>query len=211
MPPFDRARYYSSPTVLGKYHEGGQDKRRSDMMFSDGIAPLTTGWAKYRRFHPDEAQVFVTDLEGKGHWISERQHKVYILALEMIEGDMLTMRAMAARLRVAPSTVSRALVKLSAWGILAYIVGRGRYAGLVIIKRARNDGLDRFRKAAKARVRAWSKAAYDRVSRLKFNVATRYTYEEVRSHGYEHVYGDVMNATLIREWSPDELRDAGII
>lgn len=209
--PLDRARYYSAPAILGQYHESGQERGRSDLVLSDGLMPMSTGWAKYRRFHPDEAQVFVTDLEGKGHWISERQHKVYTLAMAMVEGDMLTMRGMAIRLGVAPSTVSRALTKLSAWGILCYIVGRGRYAGLVIIKRVKGDGLDRFRKAAKARVRRWSQYAADRVSRLKFNVATRYTYEEVRSHGYEHVYGDVMNATLIREWSPDELRDAGII
>jgi hypothetical protein len=82
---------------------------------------------------------------------------------------------------------------------------------MLIVWRASGDGLDRLREVAKAKVRAWSKYAERRLLRLKINVATYFSYEEVRSHGYEHVYGDVMNATLIREWSPDELREAGII
>jgi len=184
---------------------------KGQMMLSNGVTPLTEGFQSWRRFHPGDVCVSVIDDKGREWMLTPKQAKVYDFVRQYIENGHTRIRAIAEALGYAPSTVSRALVKLQAIGLIGVLVGRGCYGGVIIFARSANDGLEAFRTRAKAKLRAWRKAADDRVSRLKINVATRYTYEEVRSHGYEHVYGDVMNATLIREWSPDELRDAGII
>ncbi len=173
--------------------------------------PLTQGWAMYSRFHPGAEYVSVIDDKGREWKLTERQAAVYDLARTYIENGHTRIRDLAKQLGYAPSTVSRALVKLQAIGLIGVLVGRGCYGGVIIFARAANDGLEAFRTRAKAKLAQWRKASDARVSRLISNVATYFSYEEVRSHGYEHVYGDVMNATLIREWSPDELRDAGII
>lgn len=207
--PFDRARYYSSPVVLHRYHEGGLDRKRSDLVVSDGVMPMTTGWAKYRRFRPDAAQVFVTGPDGVTHWITERQAEVLRLSYAIIESDTrMTMRDMASDLHVAPSTVSRALCKFAAWGLIAYIVGRGRWAGLVIFRRVKDDGLERFRKAAKERVRRWSQAAQERLSRLQINVASYHPWREMEAHGLGDHFLLPMVATLSRPWTADEIREA---
>lgn len=157
--------------------------------------PMGRGFA-WSRFNPGVELVYVDDAEGHPRGITPKQAAVLALAIECIDGPLLTMRGMADRLGYAPSTVSRAMTKFSAWGILAYIVGRGRWAGLVIIRRAKDDGLDRFRKAAKARVWAWKMAAERRLSLVKINVATMYPWKTIEGHGYGHVYVDVMDATL---------------
>jgi DNA-binding transcriptional ArsR family regulator len=123
------------------------------------------------------------------------------------------MRAMATALQVAPSTVSRALTKLASWGLIAYVVGRGRWGGLVIFRRAKDDGMERFRKAAQARVRRWSEAVRRRISRLEFNVAP-YVLEGPSSYYRDYLLTTSnKGATLTaqRRWTVEELRDAGII
>jgi DNA-binding NarL/FixJ family response regulator len=90
---------------------------------------------KWQRFHKEEL-IWLDDAEGHPRALTPKQYQVLTMALDMIEGVGLTMREMAHRLEVAPSTVSRALTKLAAWGLIAYVVGRGRWAGLVIFRRA---------------------------------------------------------------------------
>jgi hypothetical protein len=123
---------------------------------------------------------------------------------------------MAHRLEVAPSTVSRALTKLQSFGILRVIVGRGRWAGLVIFRAVKDDGMERFRKAAKERVARWKLAAEARVSRLWINVAPYIQ----RGEGNDYVsqwevslLTTTKGATLTAQltWTPQELREAGII
>ena len=145
------------------------------------------GFKMWQRCNPGVQLVYVDDLEGRPKAVTPKQRDVLELALSMIEGEMLTMRQMAARLNVAPSTVSRAMTKLAAWGIIAYVVGRGRWAGLVIMRRAKGDGLDRFRKAARERVQRWKEAAERRVSRLQMNVAP-YLGERVRGREVDSLY-----------------------
>lgn len=175
--------------------------------------PMGRGFGLWQRMNPTAQLVWVDDAEGHPRALTPKQAQVLDLACEIVDGDeALTMRDMAARLRVAPSTVSRALVKLASFGILAYIVGRGRYAGLVIFRRAHGDGLDRFRAAAKARIRGWREAAERRISRLIANVAPT-----VRGRGEDSLTTylrdhDSVTATLIRQpWTVEELRDCGII
>jgi len=175
------------------------------------VVPMGRGFASWRRFHFGEPLVSVFDDKGREWFLTPKQAAVYDHVRQYIENGHTRIRAIAEALGYAPSTVSRALVKLQAIGLIGVLIGRGCYGGVIIFARAANDGLDAFRTRAKAKLAAWRKAAEARVLRTKRNVATYFSYEEVRSHGYEHVYGDVMNATLVREWSPDELRDAGII
>jgi len=165
--------------------------------------------------NPGKALVSVFDMEGRERYLTPTQAEVTGLALSMVDGEMLTMREMATRLAVSPSTVSRALTKLQAWGILAYVVGRGRFAGLVIMRRAQGDGLDRFSDAAKARVRRWSEAVKRRISRLQFNVAP-YVFDKGRGVDSLYYYltsidtskGATLTAQL--SWSAEELAEVGL-
>ena len=195
------------------------DKRERDPVMDPASAsratvPYGRGFALWQRMNAGAQLVWIDDMEGNPRAITPKQAQVLALALEMVEGDMLTMRGMAARLGFAPSTVSRALTKLSAWGILCYIVGRGRFAGLVIIKRTVGDGQDRFREAAKARVRRWSEAVKRRISRLEINVAPyllerwRGTEVDTLTQYLVHIdKGATLTAQLNQEWRSEELVD----
>jgi len=167
------------------------------------------------KFNPGKKLVYVDDLEGRPRAVTPHQKDVLYLALSMIDGEMLTMREMAKRLGVAPSTVSRALTKLQAWGIIAYIVGRGRWAGLVIMRRVKGDGLERLRRAAKARVYGWKLAAEARLSRLQMNVAPYFLDRERVGNDTLYTYLETVttkSATLTPQpWTVEDLREAGII
>ncbi len=143
-----------------------RSKYANELYVSEGA--FGRAWMK---FNPAVPLVWVDDAEGRPRALTPKQYLVLTAALDMAEGIGVTMRELATRLEVAPTTVSRALTKLAAWGLIAYFVGRGRWAGLVIFRRAPNDGFDRMRKLAKARVQRWSQAAQARLSRLKINVA----------------------------------------
>ena len=169
---------------------------------------------RWQRFNREQRLVYVDDAEGTPRALTPRQVQVLSLAQSMVDGPMLTMTAMAASLGVSVSTVSRALAKLQAWGLLVYIVGKGRFAGLVIMRYVRDRGyMDAKRKAAKARVRRWYEASQERISRLYLNVAPY-----VHGRGSDSLRDAIlttkyMDATLTvqRSWTPEELREAGII
>jgi hypothetical protein len=176
--------------------------------------PLGRGFALWQRMNAGVQMVPIEDAEGRQRWVTPKQARVICLAQSMVDGPMLTMRAMAAQLGVNVSTVSRALARAQAGGVLVYIVGKGRFAGLVIVRYVRDGGyLDAKRKAAKARVRRWYEAAQRRISRLQFNVAPYAL--EVGSSSIRDYYltTKYMDATLTaqRPWTPEELREAGII
>jgi len=210
-------RWTTSPIPTDRYYAAMADRMERDPIGPDGSGRATVpngrGFAKWRRFHHDAVLVWVQSMDGRMVALTPKQAEVYDLARALMS-DPQTMREMARRLRVAPSTVGRALVKLAAWGLIAYVSMRGRYAAVVIVLRHVGDGRDRFRQAAKAKVREWSQAAERRISRLRANVAT-YIYE--RGEGTdtltEYLYDTDtgMNATLKAPWTPEELRDAGII
>ncbi len=124
---------------------------------------------------------------------------------------MITMSAMAASLGVNVSTVSRALAKAQAWGLLVYIAGRGRFAGLAITRYVKGDGFHKAkREIAKARVRRWSEAVQRRVSRLQINLAP-YLHEKERGVDSLYYYLTSITSTkgarLNEEWRSDELVD----
>ena len=176
----------------------------------------------WMKFNPGVQLVYVDDAEGHPRALTPKQYAVLTYALDALRSNVNpgTMRDIARALEVAPSTISRALTKLAAWGLIAYICARGRFAGLVIFQRSQNDGMDRFRKAAKARVQRWSEAARRRISRLEFNVAS-YILEGGRGYdsltSYALTTDTYKDATLTAQrsvtqpWTVEELRDAGII
>ena len=204
-----------------QYYAAMADKRERDPIVDPAdqnraTVPLGRGFALWQRMNAGAQLVWVDDMDGNPRALTPKQAMVLAAALEMIEGVGLTIRGLALSLHVAPSTVSRALTKLAAWGLIAYFVGKGRFAGLVIFRRAKDDGMDRFRQAAKARVRRWSEAAQRRISRLIFNVAP-YILEE-KGRGYDSLTAYVLStsskdATLTaqRPWTVDDLREAGIL
>jgi DNA-binding transcriptional ArsR family regulator len=174
--------------------------------------PMGRGFSLWQRMNPDAHLVWIDDMEGRPRALTPKQYRVLELAIKCIDGEMLTMRQMAVRLGMAASTISRTLAKLQAWGILAVIVGRGRWAGLVIMHRAKADGLDRFRVAAKARVRRWSEAAQRRLSRLQANVAS-YLLEKERGVDSLYYYllstdtymGATLTAQLSVPWTAEDV------
>ncbi len=169
----------------------------------------------WMKFNPGAQLVWVDDAEGRPRALTPKQYLVLTAALDMADGIGITMRQLASRLEVAPSTVSRALTKLSAWGLICYFVGRGRWAGLVIFRRRKDDGFDKMRKLAKARVQRWSEAAKRRLSRLQINVAPYFL--ERKEVGNDSLYPYLeslvtMDATLTAQpFSVQDLRDVGII
>ena len=201
MTVHDDSYYASVATIAGKAALSGDATGRA-------VMPMSTGW---RRFHPAVPVIWVDDAEGKPHGLTPKQYAVLTIVMDTIAaGTHPTMTKLARSLGYSVSTVSRAMVKLAAWGLIGYVVGRGRYAGMVIFRRVQNDGLDRLRRVAKAKMRRWYQASQDGISRLRFNVAT---YKPTTTYGvYDHVSGTtstdtVMVATLKREWRDDEIAE----
>jgi len=144
--------------------------------------------------------------------LTPMQVSVLLLGKQLV-GSRTTMREMAETLSCSPSTVSRALVKLASFGLIAYLTGRGRHAATVILTRVKGDGLERLRELAKQKVRQWSLAAQRRLSRLESNVAP-YLHGR-KGNGdtlTEYLYSlpSTKSATL-KVWTPEELREAGIL
>jgi predicted transcriptional regulator len=171
------------------------------------------GFQKWRRFHTGEATVWVTNPDGQNYELTTTQHRVYRACLTLSD-EHPTLAVFADSLGVSRSTVWRALVKLVAFGLIIYRTARGRYARMIIFPRVKGDGLHRMRKQAIAKVREWSQAAQRRISRLEFNVAPYILEgESIRSDSLGQYLELVTSksATLKMEWTPQELREAGII
>ena len=117
------------------------------------------------------------------------------------------MRSLADRLGVAPSTVYRAVVKLTALGLVAYQSNRGRLGGTVFLLRLVRDDLDWCRDDARAKIRRWRLAAEARISRLRANVASMFPGRERELYEYRYVVRS-MGATNTPAWTVDEVREA---
>jgi len=209
-------RYYAAMADRLEYRESGIDKHRTDLVASEGA--YGRAWLKWRRFNPNGELIYVTDIDGRERALTRKQADVLDLALTFVDRGTVTVRALAAELCCAPSTVSRALSRLASFGLLAYLGGRGRYAGMVIFRRVKGDPFKRFQDEAKARLAKYRKTAEDRISRLAVNVASIYLGRS-DSHKYLTIVSSdspkvrAQHWTLERSkaWSPEELREAGII
>jgi hypothetical protein len=170
------------------------------------------GWQKYRRFHPGETYVSVHDDQGREWYLTSRQALVFDFLRTYIDRGTITMRRTAEELKMAPSTVSRAVTKLVAIGILQVMVGRGRYAGMLVVKGVTGDYFAHLRALAKAKVRSWSEAAQRRLSRLEVNVAPyalegRGTVDSL--YYYLTSISITKSATLNQEWTAEDV--AGVV
>ncbi len=191
------------------------DKKERDPYGPDGGGRATVvngrGFQKYRRFNPNEELIWVETPEGKDAWLTRKQADLYLLALTFVDKGTITIRFLARELKCSPSTISRGMVKLASLGLLAALVGRGRYAGVLIFRLPRNGSLNRIREAAKLKIRLWSKQANARLLRTKSIVASYHSWREIEDHGLENYFTTSMVATMKQPWTPDDLRDAGII
>ncbi len=170
--------------------------------------PMSDGWRKYRRFNAGDP-VWITDADGNPRWLTQTQASIASLLVSLPDGTVMTWKRLSELLHVSASTVSRTAWKLMSYGLVAFVTGRGRYGGSIILKRKIGDGLDRFRKLAKAKVRQWALATArrwnERVSRSGFN---RATYETWRK-GSSTTITNTVGCTI--EWTVQDLRDVGII
>ena len=170
------------------------------------------GWQRYKRFRGSGDLVTVTTLQGKLVELTRIQANVLDIARTKIDTGPTSMRDIAAEAGVHASTVYRALVKLSSYGLIAYITARGWKHGTMILRRGANDGLERFQERAKATVRKWAAATEARFARLRASVAT-YILEGGRRGDTLSDYFLVTEVATktVAAWSPDELREVGII
>jgi len=199
------------PSTVAIY-AGMADKRERDPISEDNgraTVPMGRGFARHKRFHPGATYVTVTTLDGQTVELTRTQADVLDLGRTYIETGTVTMREMAEILKVAPSTVWRALVKLASYGLIGYLTGRGRWNRTILFSRGKNDGLERFQKAAKDKVRQWAKATELRFSRLAASVATRYSWKEMEDHGLGHYFLVSKGATMSAPWSAEDV--AGVV
>lgn len=199
-----------------KFYAHLADKSERDPYGPDGSGRAVVvngrGFKAWRRFHAGEATEWVTNPQGQRFELTMNQFRVYSFCLSIGTAPM-TMRALAAQLKLSPSTISRAMVKLASFGLIAYLAGRGRSAVTVVMLRVQSDGLDRFRRAAKEKVWSWRLAAEKRAARLQAIVAL-YLREEGRGTDSltDYLYSlPVVKSATIKDWTPDELRSVGIL
>jgi len=190
------------------------DKLERDPYGPDGSGRAVVvngrGFQLYKRFNPSAEYVTVTTLDGRIVELTRTQANVLDIARTYIDNGTVTMREIAAEIRVAPSTVYRALVKLASFGLIGYLTGKGRWNRTVIFSRGKNDGLDAFTKAAKATIRKWSEATYARFSRLRASVAS-YVLED-RDRGYDSLTTYFLShshkgATLNLPWTVEDISE----
>lgn len=199
-----------------RIYGGIADKMERDPYGPDGggRATVVNGRGfRWQRFHSAEELLWVTTIDGRMVGLTPWQAKVYDLARTYVDRGTTSMRSMALILGCAPSTVSRALVKLMSWGLLGYMTGRGRYYGMLVFSMHKGDGLDRFRQVARAKVAQWKKATEARISRLWVNVAP-YLLDEGRdtdSLTTAYLHTPIAKVATLKAWTPEELREAGII
>lgn len=197
-----------------KYYGVQADKKERDPYGPDGTGRAVVvngrGFALYKRFRRGDT-VTVTTLQGKYVELTRTQADVLDVARTYID-QRISMAVIADEIHVARSTVWRALVKLSSFGLIAYATARGFKHGTIILRRGANDGLDRFQRAAQATVKKWAEATRERFARLRATVAT-YVLEEGRRGDTLSDYFLVTSNTVVatKAWTPEELRDAGII
>lgn len=196
------------------YYAHLADKAERDPFGPDGSGRAVVvngrGFALYKRFKRGQT-VAVPTLQGKWVELTRTQADVLDLARTLVDMGPTSMRDMAHTLRVAPSTIYRALVKLSSYGLIAYVTARGWKHGTIILARGANDGLGRFQRAAKEKVKRWAEQTRARFARLQARVATYVLEEGRRGDSLSDYVLVVHGRNTVTEWTPDELRSVGIL
>lgn len=192
-----------------KYYGAQADKKDRDPIGPDGSGRAVVvngrGFALYKRFKQGDT-VTVPTLQGKLVELTRTQADVLDVARTYID-QRISMAVIAEQLKVARSTVWRALVKLSSYGLIGYLTARGYRHGTIIIARGKNDPFDRLQRAAQATVRKWSEATRRRFSRLRDSVAT-YSLERGRDSLTDYFLVTSSVVATSRAWTPQEIEES---
>lgn len=191
------------------YYAGQADRKERDPYGADGSGRAVVvngrGFALYKRFKRGDT-VTVQTLQGKWVELTRTQADVLDVARTYID-QRISMAVIADELRVARSTVWRALVKLSSFGLIGYMTARGYKHGTIILRRGKNDGLDRLQRVAQATVKKWSEATKARFARLQASVAT-YVLDGGRRGDSLSDYVLVHSGrNMVQEWTPEDMRE----
>ena len=124
--------------------------------------PHMAGWKRYNRGMPT---VRVVDIDGRERWITEKQEQVLVASIRLKGRGQFTVTQIAASIGQSPSSVSRTLVKLASFGLVAYDTRRGRYGGVSFIDVLTAELRERAQEAwewlkavrQKAAVRLWKR------------------------------------------------------
>jgi len=196
-----------------KVYAGIADKKERDPYGPDGSGRAVVvngrGFALYKRFKRGDT-VIVQTLQGKWVELTRTQADVLDVARTYID-QRISMATIADELKVARSTVWRALVKLSSFGLIAYMTARGYRHGTIILARGKNDPFDRLQRAAQATVHKWALATKARFSRLRDSVATIVLEEGRRGDSLSDYFLVHSGRNIVQAWTPEELREAGIL
>ena len=196
------------------YYATQADARERDPIIipgEHGRADVASGrMARWARFNRPEDLIWIDTPSGTIGLT--RKQLTTLQAIRRIAGTRIrvTTRHLSTLLGVAPSTVSRTSIKLASLGLIAYQTNRGRNGGTIYVLRKADDLLGWFQEAAKAKVRAWAKAQEARISRLRGNVASYL-------HGGNGIRLEPVTTTryrtqhLVVEWTPEQLREVGIL
>lgn len=198
---------------MTSYASHPQTWERDPVIIPTGLrAEVPSGpMSKWLRFNNAADLIWMTDPEGKPRGFTRNQVNIYQLVKELAgTGVRVTMREIAERLSLSPSTVWRALVKLTAFGFVSYLSNRGRNGGTVFLLYVADATLDYFRDLARAKVRKWRKAADERISRLRRNVASMFPDRKGELYEY-HYISNSTERNIYREWSVEDFREAGLM
>jgi len=130
----------------------------------------------FKYYHPDSGS-WLTNPEGFAKWVGPKTARIYaILHRKGFGGSRLTMSAISTEAMCSRSTVSRAIVRLQAFGFLVAVVTRGRNGGVVVRLRTRGDHLKHYAAAAWRRIRAWLNVASGPPVRVEGDQSSTNTY-----------------------------------
>lgn len=128
--------------------------------------PSVAGLRAFIRYHKDARQDYV--INGRMRSLTHKQVAMAGLFSRIsVTHEHATIRSLAKEAHVAPSTVSRFMLKLQAWGQYAIDVTRGRNGGITVRLRTLRDGLSEYAS------RAWERIKMAAI-RAQLNVASTF-------------------------------------
>jgi hypothetical protein len=147
----DFDRYYAGLSDRNDRIEAGRPQIYGD--------PSITGLRAFLRYHKDARQDFV--INGRMRSLTRNQVVMHgLVARVATTHEHATVTSLAKEAHVAPSTVSRFMLKLQAWGEYAIDVTRGRNGGVTIRLRTMGDNLKAYAERAWARIRKTAEKAF---------------------------------------------------
>ena len=140
-------------SALDRYYANEADRiDRGPQLYGGNAAIVSLRCFKY--YHPDQGS-WLTAPDGKERWVGPKTSRIYAILMRDGGTDkLITMAAVAREAFCSTSTVSRAILRLQAFGFLAIDVFRGRNGGMRIRRRYNTDSLRHYAAAAWRRIRS---------------------------------------------------------